>query len=111
MDKNVDSNDLQVTYLWSKDHKEIEFSDDPLEDLINEFGTEDLKEKSEIENKSLNLEDVLNEQEDLDKDYFYETKFHRNNNNQKLGDLEDLIQKTRYLSHKLKYYNDYLLNK
>ncbi len=102
----------KVTFLYKRDDKEQEtISDDPLEDLFNEFGTETdyQPEVDEDENRDLSEFNEI-EYKKLD-DYFYDQKFSQKDFEDDLEELEYLLSKSSYLARKLKYYNEYLLNK
>jgi len=104
----------KVTFLYKRDERSQEpevISDDPLEDLYNEFGTETdyQPEVDEDENRDL-AEFNTTEHQNFD-DYFYASKFLQNDFQDDLEELEFLLSKSTYLAKKLKYYNEYLLNK
>ncbi len=112
MDTYSDSgNDSKVIRMWSRDTKEV--IDDPLDDLLNEFGTEN------SDSQTIDWEDELfNDIDDSEidrylekpQDYFYSLKS-KESSSDDLENLDNLVHRAKYLSHKLKYYNTYLLNR
>ncbi len=112
MDTYSDENsDSKVIQMWSRDDSNL--SNDPLEDLLNEFGTED---------QNFGWEDELLDELDLDhsdlrlsfqesQDYFYDQLGRTASDQNDLESVTELVHKAKYLSHKLKYYNTYLLNR
>ncbi len=112
---NKEEQDIQptkVTFLYKrKDDVEETISDDPLEDLFNEFGTETDYEPEVDEDENNDLSELNKiEYKKLD-DYFYSTKFPQTDFEDDLEELEHLLEKSTYLAKKLKYYNEFLLNK
>ena len=107
-------NDSNVVRIWSK--RDAKLSDDPLEDLLNEFGTETEETQSFAWEEEL-LGDLEIEDSEIDLmvekpvDYFYQQLNCQESKGNELEDVSNLVHKARYLSNKLKYYNTYLLNK
>ncbi len=102
--------DLEITYLWGNPQDNEALSDDPLADLLNEFGTEDLEEETPA-HQELERSPETSSQEEIEtseecNDYFYKAHFCKEEFNDDLEELQYLLKKTEYLARKLKYYNN-----
>ena len=87
-----------VTYLFKQEVEHEEYSDDPLDDLLNEFGTED-PEIIKIENEIYELTQAI------------QSKHVKSDEDRRtlaqIGDLEDTILKAQKILNEIKYYQTY----
>ncbi|MCB9092494.1 MAG: hypothetical protein H6621_02450 [Halobacteriovoraceae bacterium] len=97
-----------------------EFVDDPLEALLNEFGTENIEntyDRPLWESDETSLDNTI-ENEDIasiERDYFYQKYFFaeecsHETSDLNMNELENLIKRSKYLTQKLRYYNSYLIS-
>ncbi len=98
-----------VTYLW-RDTNGEPLSDDPLGDLLNEFGTEEIEVEETLPTPNISEVEESSIDEEL-RDHFYENKFSTKEFRNDLEELEYLLAKTQYLTKKIKYYSDFMMRK